>query len=580
MDRVLNNRKALLALVFAAAVLAFLPTLRNGFVDYDDNSYVTGNAIVRSGLTWHSIRWALTTSYFANWHPLTWLAHMLDCQIFGVRAWGHHLVSLLLHAGVAVLVFSFVEEASGDRLRSLAVAVLFALHPLRVESVAWVSERKDLLCALFFLLACRAHLRRVRRGSTGTWVAVFTALSLAAKPMAVTLPLVLLLLDFWPLRRALSFRLLLEKAPIFILAAAGAVMTMLAQVASGAVAKFPLADRLGNVAINVVRYLRLTAWPHPLLPLYLLTPPQPLLVAAAVVAVLALTAGALLLWRKKPAVTFGWLWFLVVLLPVLGLVQAGAQAVADRYTYLPHVGLFVALAFLLPDFAPRRLLLPVAAALAVVSFIQVGYWKGSEELFGRVLAYEPKNPVATLTFGYVRLQQGRLQEAEKYLRESLSVTSSASGYVDLGKVLIEEGRTEEALIMYQRAWRLSPGDTAVAFWYGHALMHAHRTGEAIAQYRLVAQIDPDYPGLARALGLALDMAGHSAEALPMLRRATKEQPNDAAAHAILGTALARAKQFEEATHEFERALELQPDYPGARQALQYAREDAAQAQRH
>ena len=585
MERLAQNRRLLALGIFACTCLAFLPTLRNGFVQFDDAYYVTNNVTVLRGLTWHGVYWAFTTFEISNWHPLAWLSHMLDVQLFGTRGWGHHLTSLLLHGGVATLVFLFLEDLTADPLRSAAAAMLFAVHPLRVESVAWTAERKDLLCALFYLLACRAHVRRVRSNGNGTKVALFTFLALLSKPMAVSLPGALLLLDVWPLRRKESpLRLVVEKLPLVVLVAGSSVITVLAQLASNSIAKtLPLLTRLATAAVNPARYLRLTLWPRDLVPLYPLDLHPPAWVVAASVALLvAITVVAVLLRKQRPQVAWGWAWFLITLFPVSGVVQAGIQSVADRYMYLPHIGLFTAMVWLVPDFSRRaEAVLAGALALALVvlgglSFQQTKRWKDATTLFTYTLEHSPDNPVANQVIGVELMRKKMFKEAEPYFRASLKRYPVSPGtWVDLGNVLIGQRRYDEALEAYQKARRYGVGDLDVADAYAGALVHLKHYGEALEQYRFIEKFEPNYPRLPLKMGIVLgQVGGHDEEALAHLERAVRDEPQNALAHASLGVALARGSRFDAAIAEFQRALELNPQQEGVEAALRNAREDS------
>jgi Flp pilus assembly protein TadD len=590
LDRFLKNRRGVIALLTAATCLAFAPTVLNGFVGFDDGDYLFGNAVVQQGLTWHGVGWAFTTFTVANWHPLAWLSHMLDWQVFGDATWGHHLVSLVLHAVVAALVFRLLDESTGERGRSAAVALLFAVHPLRVESVAWASERKDVLCLLFFVWACLAHVRRVRSNGNGTRVAVLAALAVMAKPMAVTLPLVLLLLDVWPLRRAERPRALVrEKLPIFVLCGVGAVITLLAQSAGGTVASLHalgIGGRLANSALNVVRYLRLTFWPTGLIPVHPFPPGYPgaLEILGATAFIAAVSVAAALQFRKRPAVLVGWAWFLVTLLPVVGLVQAGVQVVADRYTYLPHIGLFMALAWAVPDLSAQWRPAAAAAcgaaavALGAVSFHQTGYWRDTETLFAHTLAVSPRNVTAEIAIASELLKQGKSQEAERLLRTSIEHSPHVgAAYASLGTLLIDTGRSAEALALLAHGRAMSPKDADLAGVYAVALAQAGRVEEALQQYEMVVPGDPDPRGTALALGIAIGQQGHQAAALELLRRAAQQDSRNAAAHFALGVALARAGRYGEAVGELERTIDLDPKYPAAADALRDAQADARAA---
>src|ERR1700730_11983418 len=405
----LDRQTLMLSLVlFAAVLVSYSPVIHNGFIDYDDNEYITDNLHVRAGITWATVGWAFTTYDDANWHPLTWLSHALDCELFGLNPAGHHGVNVLLHAANAVLLFLLLQSATGLRWRSLMVAALFALHPMNVESVAWAAERKNVLSMLFFLLALYAYVWYARGPGLRRCAAVafLFALSLLAKPQAITFPFLLSLWDYWPLRRIDAAaettqvggthklsraRLLLEKLPLLLLSAASAVVTMEAQQAGGAVkdlAHYSLLLRLETTVISYARYLGKAFWPSKLVLPY----PHPLKlypawqVGAAMILLLLITV-LVLRAREQRYLAVGWFWFLGSLVPMIGLVQVGAQAMADRYAYISFLGLFLMLTFLAAEWAQthRRsdawLAVPAIScllALGTITHRQVGYWQNTE----------------------------------------------------------------------------------------------------------------------------------------------------------------------------------------------------------
>ncbi len=440
------------ALVAAGLALltlfVFLPAAGNGFVHYDDPLYVTGNDQVRRGLTGEGFLWAWRAAVAGNWHPLTMLSHMADAEIWGLDAGGHHLTSLLLHAANVVFVFLVLRRMTGAPWRSAAVAALFAVHPLRVESVAWVAERKDVLSGFFFLLALAAWVAYTRRPAAGRYLLALLAFAagLLAKPMLVTLPFVLVLLDVWPLgrlplaappggeRRRVVRRLLAEKAPFFVLALAASAVTLFTQqVAMAPLATVPLGRRVGNALVSYAAYLRKTFWPMDLAVIYPLPAAVPLVKAALAAALLALVTGLVLVrLRRSPWLAVGWLWFVGMLVPVIGLVQVGRQALADRYTYLPSIGLAVALVWggaevaraLLPAGRARRVLLAGALALAVAVLSlaarrQVAVWKDTSTLFAHAMAVTPGNYYAAYKVGVELSRRGDRAGAERHYREAL-----------------------------------------------------------------------------------------------------------------------------------------------------------------
>ena len=569
----MTRRRAIAAVIALLAFAAFLPALANGFVAYDDPLYLTANPVVQRGLSWHGLAWAMTAFRTGHWHPLTWLSLMLDWQLFGAHAWGHHLVGLALHAAVAAMVFLWLEECTGDWLRAAIVAALFAVHPMRVESVVWASERKDVLSALFFVAACWAHTRRAR-----TAVTAFTALSLLCKPMAVTMPLVLLLLDRWPLERKERLTaLVFEKAPLFVLSAGASVMAMIAQTAGGAVGQHTRTSAvLAQAAVNPLLYLKLTLWPAHLIPLYPLPEVAPSLWAAmAALALLALLTAAAFFAGK--AVSTGWAWFLVTLLPVVGLVQVGWQSVADRYMYLPHIGLFLAFVWAVPRWRPAYAA-ALAGFLGGLAWVQTGYWKSTEALFAHVREVSPDNALGNIEAGDEALRAGRLDEAARSFMAALRrQPGSASAMEGLATVLERQGRGEEAIAMLARAVRAEPSLPGLAQHYASALANHGRYREALAEYQRIFALEPDRPGVALGLGAVLGQLGRGDEAIAMFRRAVRQSPDDAGPHEALGIALARAGDYAAAIPELERALAIAPGFPRAREVLRAAREDAAKA---
>jgi len=449
------------------------------FISLDDGRYVTANPRVAAGITWGGVVWAFTTWHAGNWHPLTWLSHMVDVQVFGLNPTGHHLVNLAWHCANTALVFAVLLRLTGARWRSAAVAALFGIHPLHVESVAWVAERKDLLATFFGLLALGAYGSYARRPGVGRYTTVAVALtaSLLSKPMLVSLPFVLLLLDVWPLGRLAGAtrpgrrlpRLLLEKLPLLTLAAASGVVTFLAQRGWGAVkplAVLPASVRLTNAAMSYVVYLKKTIWPTDLAVYYphadALPPPWQIAAAGLLLTALSLVAARQV--RRRPFLLTGWLWYLGTLVPVIGLVQVGGQALADRYTYVPLIGVFLALSWGAADLARRHrggaaILGATAAAaiiaLASVTWGQVRHWRDTASLFGHAVSVTEGNWMAFALLGKDALDAGRPAEAVAHLRRSLTInpyTTAAAGiHTNLARALANTGDLEEAIEEYRRA---------------------------------------------------------------------------------------------------------------------------------
>lgn len=540
------------ALVLATG-LAYGGLGQAGFVSYDDPGYVTENAHVLAGLSAEGLRWSLGTFRQGNWHPVTWWSHQLDVELFGLDPAGHHRTSLALHLASAVLVFALLRRATGARWRSALAAGLFALHPLRVESVAWIAERKDVLSAALGLLALRLWVEGTR-GARIAATAAF-ALALGAKPMAVTLPCVLLLLDRWPLgrERALGWaRLVREKAVLFAFAAASCAVTVAAQRAGGAVQTLeavPPLRRVENAALAVVAYLRQTLWPSDLAVFYPRSGPQPLAGVAAVLAIAGATAWAQRGRERRPWAWTGWLWFLGTLVPVIGLVQVGEQARADRYTYLPSIGLALAAAWALGEVAARRPALRgalVAASLLVLGALgaathrQVHVWHDSRTLFEHALAATGDHVVALVQLGNERRDAGAL---------------------------------DEALPLYERALRLRPTDFLAHLNYGAALGRAGRDAEAAGHFGRALELRPGEPRASANLAAALLALGRAAEAEAPLRAALRADPDQPAARYNLALALEATGRRAEARDELRRALELDPGFEAARRLLEQLAEE-------
>jgi hypothetical protein len=469
----------------------YLPARQNDFLNWDDQSYVTGNDYVKGGLTWPGIAWAFSQSHSGNWHPITWLSHMLDCQFFGLNPSVHHLVNVLLHATNAALLLLLLHQLTGSLWRSGLVAALFALHPLRVESVAWLAERKDLLAALFGILTLMAYATYAFRSKVegrrskvwyGVTLGLFTC-GLMSKPMLVTWPFVMLLLDFWPLRRIPTKdgrwemkdgktlrRLAVEKIPFFVLTAGSCVLTFFAQRAGGAVQSMevmPMGIRLENAVVSYVRYLGMFFWPANLFPIY----PHPTQfvwwqIAGALVILLAVTTAV---WRMKsrlPAGLMGWSWYLGTLVPVIGIVQVGNQALADRYTYLPMIGIGIAVIWQVASWWPRNktarqlsavVMLGVVATLCLQTRHQLAHWKNTETLFRHVLQHYPNSVPALFGLGSHLVENGQLPEGRQKLDAVLKIEPDfAEALGTLAVSYDNEGNAELAVHYYQAALQRNP----------------------------------------------------------------------------------------------------------------------------
>ena len=579
---------AVCALLLAAVTLVFGQTIRHEFVNFDDDKYVVDNPQIAGGLTAHGIAWAATHSHVGNWHPLSSISHMLDCQFYGLRPGGHHLTNILLHAATAVVLLLVLRRMTGELWPSALVAALFAIHPLRVESVAWVAERKDVLSGLLFTLTLGAYLGYVRRPFS-LWrymaVAALFALGLMAKPMLVTMPLVLLLLDYWPLgrfgeslqgvdtgrSRSRFSRLVVEKIPLLILAAASCMATLLAQVEAMAPSDLvPVASRIANGLVSYVAYLGQMFTPAGLAVLY----PHPgshLPIWKIVSALLLLVAISVAAWawrRKCPYVLVGWLWYLGTLVPVIGLIQVGPQAMADRYTYLPQIGVCLALVWTLrrlsADWPYRRQLCGVASALAIAVLMgcawrQASFWHDSETLWTHTLACTSRNAIAHTDLGLALVHSGRIDEALDHYREAVTIRPElVATRNNFGDALLRKKRVNEAMSQFEAALNLDPLHAESHNNLGVALAQRGATDDAIAHYRKALELKPDYSEAHFNLGDAWLQKGQFEEAFACYRKALEIKPLDPAIHNNFGNGLAKAGRLDEAVAHYRQALEIVP----------------------
>jgi tetratricopeptide (TPR) repeat protein len=577
------------------------------FINYDDQEYVTENRMVQGGLSWEGLRWAFTTFHAANWHPLTWLSHMLDVELFGMDPGGHHLSSLALHMANTLLLFIVLGRMTGAMWRSALVAALFALHPLHVESVAWVAERKDVLSTAFGLLALLAYHGYVRRPAASRYalVAGLYALSLMAKPMLVTLPLLMLLLDFWPLGRlrpthhpsagGVLFEairgggithLIVEKLPLLALSLTSSLITLTAQhSAMPPYTLVPLVTRLCNALLSYAGYLLKAFWPQNLAVFYpLQVPCQPTLFWLSLAAIAVVTALALRCAKRKPACIVGWLWYLGTLVPVIGIVQVGGQAMADRYTYLPLVGIFVMAIWAVDGAAFRTksgkavagtLSALLLTALAAFSWVQISHWKNDLTLFSHAVEALPDNHLAHSILGHTLVKQKRYEEARPHLmlavtRQGNTVLEHAL-FFNLGIVEEAAGRPELALRYFLQAARLKPDSYDYRFNAGVLSGRLGDNAAAVEQLNAALRIDPDQADGHYNLGVALVEIGDSERALQHYSEALRLRPDHADTHNNMGVALARRGAIREAAIHFEEALRLDPGFTDAQRNLRAAR---------
>ena len=591
----IDSKAIVICLVLSTLVLAtYAPSLRNGFVAYDDPTYITENHHIQEGFTWAGVAWAfgnLREKGIFYWHPLSWLSHMLDCQIFGLKPWGHHLTSVLLHAANTLLVFLVFKRMTGVVWRCAVLAALFGLHPLQVDSVAWVAERKSVLSTFFWLLTLWAYIRYTEefkfpnptskasvgpkggecngvemeraagnfpqtdaQPSLATWwyilAVVLFALGLMCKPVLVTLPFVLLLLDFWPLHRfqlgtakvsaATLARLVLEKAAFFILAAASSFITLTARDALGnldAASPLTLDLRLENALLSYCRYLGKVCFPSNLSVFYPHQGAWPMeYVIGAGLVLLCISVLTVILRKQRPCLLMGWLWFLGTVVPMIGLIQVGQQAIADRFMYVPIIGLFLALVWLAADLTSqwrsRTVTLSVASAGAVLVGIaltckQTGYWRDSESLFRHALASTENNDFAHANLGETLLSQGRLDEALGHFREAVRLRPDFIGaHINLGATLQRKGLLDQAAVEYQEALRLKPDWPEAYCNLGLIALQKGRPDEALAQFRKAVEVQPDYADGHYNLGRFLLTRGQTEEAISHLHTAMQLEPND------------------------------------------------------
>ncbi len=618
----LDMRKtALICALLAFVTLgAYWPVVRHDFINYDDPEYVTENPIVAAGLSWKGVVWAFQTFHSGNWHPLTWLSHMIDCRLFGLKPGWHHLTSLLLHLANTLLLFLVLNRMTTTTWKSAFVAAFFALHPLHVESAAWVAERKDVLSAFFGLLALYTYVSYTEESKvkssksavhgpqsttdgnmTGASIPEsiegpvhqgvnrfyllalgFFALGLMSKPMLVTWPCVLLLLDFWPLHRiefsgdgpALSVpaSVLWEKLPFFLLSIISSTLTIWAQRAGHSVIsldEFPLYSRFANALINCLGYLRQIFWPSHLAVFYPYQgDPSYVQLALAGTLISGLTVLAILNAKRFPFLTVGWLWYLGTLVPVLGLVQVGLQAHADRYTYLPFIGIFVFLVWSSSHIcrgARERMVLVVGGSLALgaclaLSSSQLKHWRNSKSLFAHAREVTEDNYLACTILGSLLAQEGRMNEAVGLLEEALSYKGNyPDSYICYGNVLERLGKFEEAATYYSEAIRMNPVSARARQGLGSALAHQGRFAEAIEHYSFALQDNPASWEAEAGLGLALEAEERFQEALPYLNKLVEHKPANAEAHFSLATALAETGQTNQAQGHYAAALRLDPE---------------------
>jgi tetratricopeptide (TPR) repeat protein len=612
-----NQLFAVICLILALVTLVvYWPITHHGFTNFDDDGYITGNSHVKSGLTWSGMVWAFENTETTNWHPLTWISHMMDCQLYGLNPGGHHLTNLLFHIANTLLLFLLLNELTGALWRSAFVAALFAWHPLHVESVAWAAERKDVLSAFFWMLTLMAYTRYAQkrsrvegRGSRADITVqaldsrlstldyllalFFFACGLMSKPMVVTLPFVLLLLDFWPLNRFSGFqfqissseepstlnpqpstksaaRLIYEKLPFFALAAAGSVVTYWVQKTGGAVSEDTLSFRMANALWSYVRYIFKTFWPADLAVIYPF--PSHWLAGLAIVAAALLVIGSglfIFLAGRHPCLLVGWFWFLGTLVPVIGLVQIGSQSMADRYMYIPSIGLFILVVWGLNDlpgsWPQKQKIVALAGTVALAgclacTWVQLKYWQDSISLFRHAMEVTTDNYVACACLAQALDAIGQEDEALILCTNAVRIEPNyPPGQFFLGMVLLKKGKSEEALSHLSAAVRLAPFDTTMHYNFGKVLLDFDRPKEAAACFIATLDNNPNFTEAHNGLGKAYWKQGKLDQATNQLSQAVMLEPDNPQFHYDFGTVLLANSNVDEAIAQFSEALRLKSD---------------------
>jgi len=573
--------------IFLTAVVwaVFGQTRFHEFVNYDDDAYVYNNPVVTQGLTWSEIIWAFTHSHAGNWHPLTTLSHMIDCQIYGLHPAGHHLTNVLLHTVTVILLFLMLGNMTGTFWRSAFVAAVFAIHPLRVESVAWVAERKDVLSGLFFVLTLWAYVRyvqyfQVKNPKSKVWYGLalgLFVLGLMSKPMLVTLPFILLLLDYWPLKRIENCefrivewrRLVVEKIPFFLLAAVDCEFTILAQnKATWSFQSIDFLSRMGNALISYAVYPGQMVLPVNMAVLYPHSGNHLFIgkVALALLVLILISTGVWIGRRRQPYLLVGWLWYLGMLVPVIGLVQVGTQARADRYTYLPQIGLYFLLTWsvvaICSKWPYRRAVLGTAAAVILASLMMVAhaqtkYWKDSITLWTHTLICTSKNYTAYNNLGIALADQGKSAEAFQCYNQAIQLKPDyADAQRNFGAMLILQGNLDEAIQYLNRALQLNPDFAEAHNDLGVILAQQGKSDEAVQHFRRALQLNPNYAPSHRNLGSMLMMQDRLDESAQHLNRALQLKPDFAEAYNDLGATLSAQGKLNAALSHFQHALNL------------------------
>jgi Tfp pilus assembly protein PilF len=594
---VLKKKYSIVIILLALfTLLALWPVTEGGYISLDDHDYITGNYQVKSGLTVESVRWAFSSfGYASNWHPLTWLSHMLDVEIFGLNPRGHHLSNLVLHVLNVILLFLVLSSMTGAFKSSAFAAALFAIHPLHVESVAWISERKDVLSTFFWILTMSAYLGYVRKPGAGRYLSVVACLTLGllSKPMVVTLPFVLLLLDYWPLGRLAPpgdartkaefvrhLQIIAEKLPLFVLAGASSVITFMAQSKGGAVSIMDSSHsglRWSAAAVSYVRYLVKAVWPSKLAIFYPSFKVDTWQVAVSAIILSAVTVLVIRKIVKYPFLAVGWFWYLGTLVPVIGIVRVGAQSIADRYTYIPLIGLFILVTWAFRELGMNRsipraawiLPLTILMALGSMSRVQAGYWRDNYTLFTHAVQVTSNNWLAHGNLGLELYNRGEMHESLAHFKESLAINdSNALVHTIYGNALDDLGRSESALYHYRKALSVNPEYASAHFNIGVLLFQQGRLDDAAVSLRSAIRIDPRFAEAYNYLGvIQATLEKKPEEALPYFENAVRFDQENADAFFNLGLTLENMGRPQEAAEKYRRVLSIDPGHPRAKEYL-------------
>jgi Flp pilus assembly protein TadD len=587
------SQKQIILLISAALVIttliAYEPIRQNGFVTYDDYSYIVNNPQVTSGLTLESLGKAFTKPHFFMWHPLTTISHIVDCQFFGLNPLGHHSVSILIHIANALLLFLILRNITGTTWASAFIAAVFALHPIQVESVAWAAERKTVLSGLFWLLTMATYIHYARQPRLGRYLLVLLVFGLCimTKPVVVTLPLVLLLLDYWPLERVRWGQkdktavkttsnqksagwLVAEKIPLIAMSVLLSVMTYIAQQHGGIVPtleKMPLDYRVANMFLSYARYIGKMLWPSGLAVCY----PYPRAVLSdapvviCVILFIVLTVLSIYIGRRKRYVAVGWLWYIGTLVPVIGLVQSGAQAMANRYMYIPMLGLLIIIGWAVKDFIVNRPRIRIAAtvigvivllSLLILTRMQVKHWQNTLALFDYTLKVTEDNVLAENSYGCALFEEGRVDEAERHLRNAVQISPVfADARNNLAKVYLKEGQYDEAIANLYEIIKRNEGTAEIYYNLAAALGMQNKYDDAIKYFAKSLELNPNDPDTHKRMGITLLAAGKANEAIGYAQHACElTGDKDAECLETLASAFAAAGKFDEATRIAEKAL--------------------------